>query len=222
MDSRAPSREAEGPRADAAPAVVAPRQQPLRAADRRAINATLDRFLPTAVARRHVADSYDLVTPGLRAGMTRAAWAKGDIPVYPYPLRPGRYHGWTLNDFSRGAVSFDLLLQPRRDARVDPIAFTVRLKHVGGRWLVDSFAPTAIFYNDEHRVLASPDFEPQAVDPRHDRAQNWMWAIPAAFGVLIAAVPLGLFLAARRRNRRARRLYGPVSRELPPLPVRRS
>src|SRR5687767_9393603 len=42
---------------------------------------TASRFLHTAVVRKHVGDSWELVHPSLRAGYTREAWATQDIPV---------------------------------------------------------------------------------------------------------------------------------------------
>src|SRR5215218_10553689 len=65
-------------------------------ADRAAINATLDVFVNHAVKRKDVAKSYDVVTPALRGGMTRAQWTKGSIPVYPYPAAGRRFHKWTI------------------------------------------------------------------------------------------------------------------------------
>jgi hypothetical protein len=47
----------------------------------------LDHFVRTAVLRRHVDDSYDLVTSNLRAGMTRKEWHTGDIPVAPFAAK---------------------------------------------------------------------------------------------------------------------------------------
>lgn len=42
-------------------------------------------FIKTAVARKNLAASYDLVSPELRQGMTRKQWATGEIPVVYYP-----------------------------------------------------------------------------------------------------------------------------------------
>ena len=68
----------------------------LSAADRAAINATLDVLVNHAVKRKDVGKSYDVVTPALRGGMTRAQWSRGSIPVYPYPAAGRRFHEWTV------------------------------------------------------------------------------------------------------------------------------
>jgi len=48
-------------------------------------------FVATAVARKHVATSYDLVCPEMKQGFTRARWAKGEIPVVPFPAYFGKW-----------------------------------------------------------------------------------------------------------------------------------
>src|SRR5919198_6671942 len=62
-------------------------ETPLTAADRRGIDHALDVFLRSAVERRDVARSYDVVTPALRGGKTRAQWTANHLPVMPYQAR---------------------------------------------------------------------------------------------------------------------------------------
>src|SRR5207253_7426393 len=118
-------------------------------AERRAIDATLDRFVASAVQRHDLAASYDLVTPAMRTGISRRAWAHGRTNVMTYPARGARFHGWTLDFARRGYVMVDLLLQPRRRARVGPMIFTLELRRLHGRWLVASFIPSASFAGAE-------------------------------------------------------------------------
>ena len=66
----------------------------LSAAERHQIDATINSFVNHAVKRQNVGASYDDVTPRYRLGMTRAEWAKGSLPVFPYPAR-GTKFGWT-------------------------------------------------------------------------------------------------------------------------------
>ena len=190
---------------------------PLSRADRRAITATLDRFVPTAVARSHVAASYDLVTPALRQGMTRAQWAKGDIPVYPFAARPGHFDGWTLDYATRNEVQLDLLVPPRHPKREGPIGFTIGMKRIAGRWLVDSVIPAAIFPKEGStgggNLHAANDFSaPQQQSGGSSGDQPRLraaWAlVPALLVVAIVGVPLAIFGVNWRRDRRARRAYG--------------
>jgi hypothetical protein len=48
-------------------------------------------FVATAVARKNVASSFDLVCPDMKDGYTRQRWAKGNIPVVPFPVFSGKW-----------------------------------------------------------------------------------------------------------------------------------
>ena len=114
---------------------------------RREINATLDRFVPAAVLREAPMEAYALSTPTLRTSATRAQWRKGEIPVYPFRVKDGSdLHGWRLNFAVKNNVNVDLMLQASKEEKeVSGIAYTVDLKRIRGRWLVESFFPTAEF-----------------------------------------------------------------------------
>ncbi len=182
---------------------TAPATAGLKPADRAAINRTLDAFVATAVRHHNVASSYDLVTPQMRGGMTRAAWAKGDIPVYPYPARGTSWHGWTLDFALRNEVAFELFLQPRRGSKVDPISFSGSLKRVHGRWLIDSFYPAATFDSKTERVVGPRDFGPSAVSSNAGESTlGAIWfVVPAALAGLIVLVPLAFLLFNWARSR---------------------
>jgi hypothetical protein len=204
-----------------APAQAAYRLKP---ADKRAIDATLDRFVASAVQRHDLAASYDLVTPALRTGISRRAWAHGTTRVMAYPACGTRFHGWTLDLARRGYVMVDLLLQPRRGARVGPMIFTLELRRLHGRWLVSSFIPSASFAGAERTgsMKAFGDYGPLAsTNPKPRHVNRLLLVVPAAVLLLIVALPLAIVLRGWRRNRRAERAFGePLRRGLPPLPPR--
>jgi hypothetical protein len=120
-------------------------QVPLSPRDRRAINAVLDRFVGGVVTRRDPLAGWALATRRLRDDSTRAEWARGDVPVYAYPARGGQFHAWILDYSFRNSVGLELGVQPRRGAKIGNAAFEVDLKRIGGRWLVDSIYPRAIY-----------------------------------------------------------------------------
>jgi len=125
---------------------VAPEHQvPLGSADRRAIDAVLDRFVGGVVTRRDPLAGWALATQRLRKDTTRRDWARGDVPVYEYPARGPRFHDWLLDYSFRDSVGLELGLRPRRGAKVGNAAFDVDLKRIHGRWLVDSIYPRAIY-----------------------------------------------------------------------------
>ncbi|HEY7019358.1 MAG TPA: hypothetical protein VH297_12900 [Gaiellaceae bacterium] len=210
----------------AAPASAAPR---LSKAERAQINATLDTFVNHGVKRVDIGASYDAVTPGLRGGMSRTQWAKGNIPVYPYPARGTTFHDWTIDYVTPGeiGIQLELLPPPARNKTLGPIIFHVYLHPVHGRWLVDLFMPSASLapLGNKPRIIANNDFSPQAAgegDVGHgpSRLNHGLLFIPfAAMGLVVLA-----FIAAVLRGFvRDRRVKGAGSKRLPPLPgVQRS
>lgn len=195
------------------------REVPLAAADRKAITATLDAFVKTAVARRNVAASYELATPELRGGRTRAEWATGNIPVFPYVARGRHFGGWRLKYSYHDDAGLDVLLHPRAGSKLGPVSFAVELKRLHGRWLVDSFVPTAVFSPPGSRpnITAAPDFGPQLAGGSGEGRFSRLWLIvPAALLGLAFLIPIALALVGRRRR------YRPTRGELPPLPTRRA
>jgi len=202
------------------------RQVPLRRADRRSIDQTLDAFVPAAVERKDPLAAYQLATPDLRRSATRAEWRRGEIPVYPYPASEKR--SWTLNFSFPGHVNLDLFVQPKKGADVGPIAFTVELKRSAGRhWLVDSFFPTAMFpkVEDGGQPLAQPDLSPSNVQGTsqlgEQRVSSVFFLVPFVLIGLVLAIPLGMFLLDKYRVARAERIYARTPRTMPPLPKAR-
>jgi hypothetical protein len=206
--------------------VAAPAQAayPLKPAEKRAINATLDRFVPSAVQRHDLGASYDLVTPAMRTGISRRAWAHGTTNGMAYPARGTRFHGWTLDLAQPGYAMVDLLLRPRRHAHEGPMIFTVELRRVHGRWLVASFTPSASFAGAERTgsMKAFADYGPLASTNAKPKHVNRLFLVgPVLVLLLIVALPGTIVLRSWRRNRRAEQAYGkPLPRELPPLPPR--
>ena len=159
-----------------------PTSVPLTRPRRRAIDSLLDAFVPAAVERRNPVRALALVTPAFRAGVTRAQWARGDLPVHPFDARDSSFHTWRLDYSYEHELSVDLLLQPARRERLGAISFTAVFKRRHGRWLIDSFVPAAIFA-PEHappRILAEPDFTPSMTTLGSARLDARWLLVPAA------------------------------------------
>jgi hypothetical protein len=87
------------------------------------------RFIQTAVARKNLADAYDLVGPSIKQGMSLAEWKTGNIAVIPFPLD-------------------ELYLAPFKVDYAHPgdiQIFFINVKQFGSggdkRWLVDNWVP---------------------------------------------------------------------------------
>jgi hypothetical protein len=205
-----------------AAAPAAARRQ-LTTSERQQINATLDAFVNHAVKRQDVGASYDSVTPNFRGGMSRTEWAKGDIPVFPYPAAGTKFHGWTVQYLHGHELGIQLILMPRKGSDVGAAAFPMTLRRVDSRWLVDSIVPGAFFAPEgkPSRVVGTYDFGPGGGDSSSRNGVsrvNSRWAfIPfAVFGAILAAIAV-LALAATIRHRR---YVAAAGGPLPPLPSR--
>jgi hypothetical protein len=191
----------------------------VKARDRAEINATLDRFVPAAVARKNPAAAYAVSTPNLRRQATARQWRTGDIPVHPFPARGKRFHGWTVNYAMRHHVSLDLLVMPDLRKELRPIAFTIDMQKVKGRWLVDAVLPIAVFaplppQGNRGPVISTYDLVPTGVRggaSTRSRLSHAWFVVPFALvggGLLLVA---GLAVRSAFRDRRIRQ------RPLPPF-----
>jgi hypothetical protein len=175
----------------AAPAAAAGR---LSAADRAAINRTFDVFVPSAVARKNVAASYDLATPQLRGGLTRRQWATGALPVYPFSARGTTFHEWTVTYVDGNEVGFELMLRPR-NLRQDSLYYDGAVKKIHGRWLVDGITPAAAFSSSgAPKVVGPHDFLPSGGGGNAERHLSEGW-ITLPFVLIGLAFVLGIAFA---------------------------
>jgi hypothetical protein len=62
------------------------------------------------VLRRHLDESYDLVTNNLRGGLGRDAWRKGDIPVIPFPAKDFAFAKSKLRYSYANFARYDVLI----------------------------------------------------------------------------------------------------------------
>ena len=201
-----PERETLRPGAQVVPTFHTVRLTPTR---RQAINDVLDAFIPAAVERKDPQRALSLVTRDFRAGVSRDEWTHGKLPVFPYSARRDGIHGWTLNYSFPHEISIELLMHPAPKERLGPLAVTAVFKQVRGRWLIDSFVPSASFAPQRKapRILAQPDFSPYTETRGNSQLSARWLLLPAAILALIVLVPAALGIAHLRRSRRAWRAY---------------
>lgn len=186
----------------------------LTRAIRRELDATVNEFVRTAVLRRDVARSWELAAPDLRVGYTRADWARGDLPVFPFPADPKRT-AWDVDFADEVEVALNVTLVPRKGVADPPEVFGVSLKPVrragATRWLVASWLPRG-------SIVAPPPVlgggettpaEPQALTPKEREAirrttegqidRVW-WLVPAGVLALGVLGPFAYFGVMRVRR----------------------
>ena len=198
---------------------VAAHEKPVRLtrADRKLVNETIDIVMNDGVKRQNPSAVYGVVTPNLRSQATRAAWRRGEIPVYPYPALGKKFHGWTINYSQRNHLNVDLLVMPARNrATLGPVALTLDLRKVREKWLVDGLFPVATFapippQGNRGPVVSTYDLVPAAAGARPTGARSRLsyayFVLPGAIiGGGIAFV-VGFFVLRAVRDRRAHRRY---------------
>jgi hypothetical protein len=195
------------------------------AAERRAIDATLDRFVPEAVAHKNLAAAWKLDGPELRSAQTYTQWLGGTTAVPYYPAADTGLHDWRTIDNGRGYVIFNILIHPTRGAKVAPYEFSGEMVLRNGHWLVNRLYTIAIFNRVTRTTheIGPADFAapaPSGTAPSGSAALGAVGLAPL-FGVLGLGllVVLAFGVVALVRARRWRRLVRETGRtELPPLP----
>jgi hypothetical protein len=167
------------------------------------------RFVVTAMARQHLDETYTMVTPGLREGLSLDEWKGGNIPVPTYPIDQLGQARERLSFAYKDDIGLDVLIIPTHDSKLRSMVFAAELRARGRgkarRWLVDSWNP----------VSASGGSAPGTGDVvaagRPALGAAWL-LVPAGILGLIVLVPIGLGVRGWYRNNRAQRSYSSTSR----------
>ncbi len=199
----------------------------ITAADRRAIDHTLDLFVPAGVGRKNMDLAWSLAGPELKAGSTLAEWRAGSSPVPRYPVKVEPFHDWSTLDNGKSYVDFTLLVHPRPGVKVGAWTFAGQMVKRDGRWLVNRLYTIAIFQpvrGSKHEI-GPADFAAPATSsasaPQKKSVLGKIGLLPIVLVlslVPLTAVGFGLFALVRARRWRRRIVAVERSRELPPLP----
>lgn len=171
------------------------------------IKAVAAKFVATAVVRRNIDQSYDLVAPQLREGKTRAEWKSGEIPVVPYlPASDLSFTKMQVTYSYANRVGLIIGMFPKAHAKTPYEAFSMELtayrRGAKYRWLVDSWAPAGFGIGNP---AGAPVANTKGVQTRQTLSRIWI-LLPIVFLLsMIVLIPGGLFLRGWRRERHARR-----------------
>ena len=229
IPSHGPS--APGPTGDEGPAQLASATSKVKLtrADRRQIDATLDRFLPAAMEREDPAAGWALAGPEMKSGSTLAGWRRGDSPVPYYRAKEKTFHGWQTIDAGPGYVIFNLLVHPARGSKLAPYVFSGEVVKQHGHWLVNRLYTIAIMNPPtKHHPMAEvgpADFaagSSSGARATPDSTEHGKRILPVlALFAAIALVPLaGGMIALRRARRWRRQAHDSDRRQIPSLPAR--
>ena len=112
------------------------------------------RFLETAVGRTQLADAWDLATPELRSGVSRAEWLTGALPVPPFPVKDLQTTGFDVVESGPNKVLLQVLLVPKAGTEYVPTRYDMTIERASAK------APWKVSYCNPYAppgVYASPD-----------------------------------------------------------------
>ena len=118
----------ESPKSNEAANIFTPRKQiPLDKDARRVAG----RFILTAVARKSLAESYELTHPELRQGLSKQEWLTGNIPVQYYPADKLETATFKVDESYPDEAILEVALLPKKTVKIEPQIFYIGLKKVG-------------------------------------------------------------------------------------------
>lgn len=176
------------------------------------------KFVRTAVSRKHVGESWDVVAPTYEGKdqFTRQTWAKGDIPVQPFPVDRAK---WDLDYSYKNEVGLLVALFPPRGSDVRATLFNIDLRAFGKgkqrRWLVEYFGPAgtgtiATGGGSGRTATGFPDLNPVGKPGKQRLDKTWI-LVPIGVLGLAVLVPLALGISYVIRARRADRDFARIS-----------
>jgi hypothetical protein len=198
-----------------APSALAKVRPAPPAADRAAIDRTLDVFVPAAIGRHDSVRAWPLATEKMRLGSDKGEWRNGFLPVTPFPVVGKSFHGWTLDRATANRADIVLLVHLRKGAPLSAVSFDIAMRKLRGRWLVDSAVAAATFASagSDSKILAQPDFAPSG-GPAYSTvpfsrtgriSAKWVLIIPGILVALIVLVPFAVIFGHRIKDGRSRR-----------------
>lgn len=173
-------------------------------------------FIQTAVARKNVGKSWDLISPTYegKSEYTRKEWAKGDralngegIPVVEYPVDRAR---WKRDYSLKDEVGFKVALFPPKGNTMPATVFDVAVHAYGKgthrRWLVDYWSPSGgrtITTSQPKTVAGLPNLNP--LNENKSRLGKAWIIVPILILFMIVLAPLALGIGHVVRVKRAER-----------------
>jgi hypothetical protein len=180
-------------------------------ATRREVDAVLTAFVRHAVVRENPAEAWNFATPALKAGQTREQWRRGDLPVYPFPVKISEAKGWRVVESFEDDLIVSVLMHARPGTNAGAIAYQVELKRLGRgenrRWLVDAFIPERVYTPPSRNEQPERAATPQPSSVPSARLSPWWFVVPGILLSLIVLVPLSVVVVSWRRGVRAEKAY---------------
>lgn len=188
-----------------------PRPVRLKGRDKASSLAVVSKFVNTAVARKHIDQSWDLVAPEFRAGFTREEWDSGQMPVVGFPVQEAK---WKLQYSDVEGVGYTIALLPTKASHQRAQVFMIGLHLLGPaqkrHWVVDNWQAAPTSGVQESLGSGGGGSALGSVTPRlsplSKSGESAAWLLlPFGLLSLIVLIPLGVGSVNWYRGRRAER-----------------
>lgn len=203
------TKEQRGPSNVAVRVEKTPEPVRLKRHDRAVALKVVSTFIDTAVARKNIDRSWNLVAPEFRAGVTRKQWDAGEMPVAPYPIKNAR---WKFQYSDDQGVGFSVALFPTEASHQRAQVFLVGLHKLGSgkgqHWVIDNWQSTPAGGPQNASVGGGGalDSSSPAVNSFGKATESAAWLLlPLGLLSLVIFVPVGVASVNWYRGHRAER-----------------
>jgi hypothetical protein len=166
------------------------------------LRTTIALFISTSVERHHPEQSWPIVHPILRQGLTRRQWSTGNIPVVPYPA--AGVDLFTIQSAVAGKVLAEVLLEPPPRTNYVRKTFQIELRRAPRAlhgWLVSAWVPEGVSDSQIQKEAASA---PPVASHEPHFSGVWLLALAGLLGGGLVLLPVGYFAREAYQNHRAK------------------
>ena len=207
------------------PNYVQPKRSPFTKAEQRAVHPVLAEFIRHAVAGHDPAKAWNVAGPDIRQGTTEAEWAKGQLPVVPYPAADKGLGQWSYVKYSyTNLVGLEVFVFPKPGSGYSAMTADAEVRrNRDGRWQVNYWMPERFHGSasasakpkqakplnkvalaaSKKKSASQKSAAPAAPNLNRPRISGIWLALPIGILSLIILAPLTLLLVGWFRSRRA-------------------
>jgi hypothetical protein len=202
---------------------VQPKRSPFTKAEQAAVHPVLAEFIRHAVAREDPEKAWNVSGPDLRQGTSEEQWAKGKLPVVPYPAASKGLGQWSYVKYSyTDLVGLEVFVFPKPGSGYSAMTADAEVKkNSDGQWQVNYWMPERFHGPAALSAKAKPtktakkaalaaskkkstsqSATPTTSNPNQALLGGAWLLLPIAILALIILAPLTLLLIGIIRNRR--------------------
>lgn len=205
---------------------VQPKRSPFTKAERAAVHPVLAAFIRHAVARQDPGKAWDVSGPDLKQDTSEQQWARGQLPVVPYPAANKGLGQWSYVKYSyTNLVGLEVFVFPKPGSGYSAMTADAEVKkNSDGQWQVNYWMPERFHGPASVSAKSKPppgkkaalaaakkksgtqksaSADSSSANPNQSLLGGAWLVLPIAILSLIVLAPLMLLVIGVIRNRRA-------------------